>query len=167
MVVLAGDAGMLHEACAEEIALVRATEFEQFAIENCQITHPLPTYNPQFDFKPTPAEYAAGAREANSRNAWHAHCRHRCTNYDALLVGLDRYNPFDTMKYIAIKGRIHAMLEHAFEECRVNEEDEDEEDLIAPTDVSDRAARSSGATEPCNDFLQVAHQPSDGGVLAR
>lgn len=131
MVLLAGDDGIFHEACAEEVALVRATEFEQFANENCQITYPLPTYNTKFEFKPTPAEYAAGAREAYSRNAWHAHCRHRCTNYDALLAALDRYNPFDTMKYIAIKGRIRTMLEQAFEERCVNEEDEEDEENLA------------------------------------
>jgi hypothetical protein len=44
--------------------------------------------DPELKFKPSPEEFAAGAKAAYTRNAWRTHVRHGCTNYDELISTL-------------------------------------------------------------------------------
>jgi len=54
-----------------------------------------------------------------------AYARHECTNYEALIAGLERYDGADQVFYWAIRERIEEMLEEAMDS---QYEDDDLED---------------------------------------
>ena len=86
-------------------------EAEAFAREHCEICKSVPEYEPEYRWSVTPEEYAAGMKECYTENSHRAYCRHRCTNYDALLAGLDRGGLRDRILYDAIRARIEELLD--------------------------------------------------------
>lgn len=84
-----------------------------YAIDNCRITHPLPEYHPENYHVCSPDEYEMGNRESYTPHALLCLCRHRYTNYEALIKGLGKSSDTDTLVYLAIRERIDEMLREA------------------------------------------------------
>lgn len=116
------------ESCATDLAEGWTAEATEYAVQNCRITAPVPAYDPQREFRCTPEEYEAGAKESYTPNAHLAHCRHRCTNYEELLRGLDRDRAHDRVRVAAIRERVTELLEEAIVAADLDAADLDAED---------------------------------------
>ena len=99
------------EHCIDKLVKRVVKEARAFAKANCKITHPLPEYDEEAEFKCSREDYEAGERESYSPNAYMAHCRHNCTNYDDLIKSFDRDTYSDQLYYEAIKDRIAVLIE--------------------------------------------------------
>ena len=113
------------EVCSTVIEERERSDSDDYAREHCRITRSLPQYRPMHEFRCTREEYEAGCRESYTRNSHLCYCRHRCTNYEELISGLDRDSPLDNIFYSAIRERIDEMLTDAIDEMGDDwEEDE-------------------------------------------
>jgi hypothetical protein len=95
---------------SDEVIKQWEAEAEQYAIENCRITKPLPEYDPKKHHAVSPEEYEAGIRLSHTPSSVMTTARHECTNYDELIRGLDTSSVRDEITYIAIRGRVEEML---------------------------------------------------------
>jgi hypothetical protein len=95
-----GDAGYFCERCDRERGERLTAEARIYAERECRITRPLPEYDRRREHSHTPDAYLA-------------HCRHSCTNYDELIVGLDRESVRNRIYYDAIRDRITELIEQA------------------------------------------------------
>jgi hypothetical protein len=105
--------GHFCEKCARAIYAATLEQAAKFALANVRVTsEPEPfDSDPELEIKPSPQEYAAGAKLAYTRNAWRAHVRHACTNYDELTSGLAKDDPLHRVRYDAIRQRVEELIE--------------------------------------------------------
>lgn len=108
--------------CAEDSAAAMRYECEEFAREHVRLTGRPHRYLEEYWYAPSRDEYQDGDREAYTENAVAAHNRHSCTNYDELISGLDRGDPWDRALYDAIRVRV----EEVIDECLASERENDE-----------------------------------------
>lgn len=80
---------------------------KSFAESNCRITRRIPDFAGLDDDD----EYGSVSYLWSGYDSWLAYCRHKCTNYDELILGLDRDDPIHGRLYLEIKGRIHELIE--------------------------------------------------------
>lgn len=107
-----GDHSYYCEICACSVAARYAEEAEAYAEEHCKITGPLPEYDPDEEYKCSPEEYEQGLKDSYSPNAYLALCRHRYSNYEALIKPLDKASRTakGRLAYQAIRKRIMDLL---------------------------------------------------------
>lgn len=103
------------EGCATVLVDEAEVEAREYALQECRITRPLPPYYLELEHRCTPEEYEYGDRESYTLNSHACYCRHRCTNYEELISGLDRDCPLDQILYLAIRERIDELVEEAQE----------------------------------------------------
>ena len=105
--------GIFCAECGETELETARDEAIEFAEQHVKVTRKPHLYDPACRDAPTPEEYEYGYREAYTENSVAAHNRHRCSNYDALIRGLDRYDPFDQIQYYAIRSVVEDRIEDA------------------------------------------------------
>ncbi len=114
------------EKCMETRIARVEKRAESYAASQCRITAQLPKYDRAFEFRCTPEDYEMGAKESYSPNAYLAHCRHNCTNYEILIERLDPEQIAHKVWYWAIRDRIETLLQDAIDERELLDDDEDE-----------------------------------------
>lgn len=107
------------DGCHSRLTAEWKPAMADFAERHCEITRPLPEYDPEYEWRCTPKEYSEGFRDSYTENSHRAYCRHQCTNYDQLLRDNDLHK-WDTCiekksLYLAIRNRIDELVE-AWEE---------------------------------------------------
>lgn len=100
--IMHGD--LICELCEPSITDEIAEEAEAYANCNCKINKKIHEFN-------SACESHGGRYNSYTRNAVACGNRHSCTNYDSLIVGLDRYDHIDQIYYDAIRTRTNELIE--------------------------------------------------------
>lgn len=117
------------EDCTDRLIQELTPEAEQHASEHCKVEHLPPPYDPDLEYRCTPEDYEAGARESYTPNAYRCYVRHRCTNYDELIKGLSRENLAEQIKYHYIRQRTDELVEEAIQDAEVAHRQGDDGDV--------------------------------------
>lgn len=105
--------------CDQCLDIVVANLYEVYAEEAsrvCKVTHAFPEFDYLNTFAPTPEEYEAGDRVANTENSYRCAMRHEYTNYDELIKNLSQGVLADAVRYHAIRDRIEEIIENEISE---------------------------------------------------
>jgi len=99
--------------CAEDAASETEDECRAYAREHVRLTSKPHQYDDDYYYVPTREEYRWEGRRAYTPRAVAAYNRHECTNYDDLIQGLDRCDPWDRVLYRAIRARVYALTDRS------------------------------------------------------
>ena len=109
--------------CIEPKVEKALREAEAVALKECTLHDDLPKFNAANKFAPTPEEYEAGEKFANTASSFRATLRHEYSNYDQLICFLDKYDFWDCIRYEAIRYRISELVEAVAPDLTVYEID--------------------------------------------
>lgn len=80
------------------------------AVAMCRATSDVSPYDKSEEYAPTREQYERGDKTAYTPNAYRAHVRHNCTNYDSIIRDLDRYDWIDRLICDAVRERIDEIV---------------------------------------------------------
>ena len=103
-------------SCAEQMAEDLKSQAIDHASSACKLDAELPIFDPATSRTITPDEYANGARESNTENAYRCRLRHDFSNYDTLISQLDRDCCIDSITYQAIRARMDEMIDERIDD---------------------------------------------------